>query len=346
MIYGSALRLVGNNFGRRCISTKGAITVSVTGSAGQIGYSIIPRVASGELFGRDQPINLKLIEIEPALPILTGVKMEIEDCAFPLVKEVTCTADYEVGFGDCDYAFLVGSSPRGPNMDRSDLLNINGKIFVGQGKALSNFANKNCKIVVIGNPANTNALILLHNAPNIDSKNVTAMTRLDHNRALSQLAYKAKCDITDIERLCIWGNHSNTMYPDISNASIKEEPALDVVNDPAWVQNDFIPSVQGRGAKVIEARKSSSAFSAANGAIDHMKSWIFGTEGDWVSMCVLSNDEYDGLIPKDLIFSYPVTCHKGEIQKQTVELDDFSRMMIKKTVAELADERSKISNFF
>jgi len=325
-------------------ATKPPVRVAVTGAAGNIGYATVFRIASGEMLGKDQPVILQLIEIPQAEPLLKGVKMELDDCAFPLLKDVICTSSLEVGFGDTDYALLVGSRPRGPGMERADLLQVNGKIFVGQGEALSNFAKKTCKVIVVGNPANTNALIAAHSCKNIPDENFSAMTRLDHNRALTQIAQKANVAVTDIEKLCIWGNHSPTMYPDLSYATIKGKPAKQVINDESWIEGTFYPSVQKRGAAVIEARKASSAASAGNGAIDHMRDWALGTGGKWTSMAVLSDGSYG--VQSGLMYSFPVTCDGGKYSLvKGLAIDEESRKMMQITEKELIQERDMVKEF-
>ncbi|CEL96690.1 unnamed protein product [Vitrella brassicaformis CCMP3155] len=323
--------------------TKPPVRVAVTGAAGAIGYALIFRVASGQMLGADHPVILHLIEVPQVEANLKGVKMELDDCAFPTLKGVVCTSDLEVGFGDCEYAMLVGAKPRGPGMERSDLLKDNGKIFTGQGKALSAAAKPSCKVLVVGNPANTNALIAAHNSKNIPFENFTAMTRLDHNRALTQIAQKAKCDVEDIDKFCVWGNHSPTMYPDLSHATIKGTPAKQVINDESWIKNEFYPTVQKRGAAVIDARKASSAASAANGALEHIRDWALGTGGKWTSMGVVSDDTYG--LQKGLIYSYPVTCANGVWTKVTgLPVDQHSHDMMQHTLNELVQERDMVKD--
>ena len=284
---------------------KAPVNVAITGAAGQIGYALAFRVAAGALLGRDTPVNLHLLEITPALPALNGVVMELNDCAFPTLNKVVATDDAKVAFKDCQVALLVGARPRGPGMERKDLLLANAQIFSAQGKALNEVADRNVKVLVVGNPANTNALIARANAPELDQRNFTAMTRLDHNRALSQLAEKTGTHVNDITRMTIWGNHSATQYPDLSHAQVDGKPAKILV-DQKWIEESFIPVVQQRGAAVIKARGSSSAASAASAAIDHVRTWVHGTpEGDWVSMAVPSDGSY-GIQP-GVIYSYPVT---------------------------------------
>ena len=282
---------------------KQAVRITVTGAAGQIGYALLFRIASGAMLGDDQPVILHLLDITPALDALDGVKMELEDCAFPLLAGVVCTDDPTVGFKDADYAILVGARPRGPGMERKDLLEANAAIFSVQGKAINDHASENIKVLVVGNPANTNALITQRNAPRIDPRNFTAMTRLDHNRAMTQIALKTNSTVNDVQHMTIWGNHSATQYPDLYNAHVAGRKAMELV-DQDWYETDFIPTVQQRGAAIIKARGASSAASAANAAIDHMRSWALGTEGDdWVSMGVYSDGSYG--IAEGLIYSFP-----------------------------------------
>src|SRR5699024_9642934 len=283
------------------------VRVAVTGAAGQIGYSLLFRIASGALLGPDTPVQLQLLEITPALGALEGVAMELDDCAFPLLSGITRTDDADEAFDGADIALLVGSRPRTKGMERGELLSANGAIFTAQGRALSNSAKSDVKVLVVGNPANTNALIAMNNAPNIDDAQFTAMTRLDHSRALAQLASKLDITVNDISKMTIWGNHSATQYPDLFNTVVDGRSAADVVDDTTWLQDDFIPTVQKRGAAIIEARGASSAASAANAAIDHMRDWVAGTpEGDWVSMAVPSDGSYD--VPAGLISSFPCVC--------------------------------------
>jgi malate dehydrogenase len=318
------------------------VRVAVTGGAGQIGYSLLFRIASGALLGPDTPVILQLLEITPALGALDGVAMELEDCAFPLLAGVVKTDDADVAFGDADIALLVGSRPRTAGMERGDLLSANGAIFTAQGKALSDSAKKDVKVLVVGNPANTNCLIAMNNAPNIDPKQFTAMTRLDHNRAMAQLAGKTGAAVADIAKMTIWGNHSATQYPDLFHAEVNGANAAATVDDQAWLEGDFIPTVQKRGAAIIEARGSSSAASAANAAIDHVHDWVAGTPaGDWVSMAVPSDGSYG--VPEGLISSFPCTTEGGEWSiVQGLEIDDFSRGRIDASVAELAEERDAV----
>jgi malate dehydrogenase len=319
------------------------VRVAVTGAAGNIGYSLLFRIASGALLGPDQPVILQLLEITPALGALQGVVMELDDCAFPLVAGITTSDAAEVAFGDAEIALLVGSRPRTKGMERKDLLEANGAIFTTQGRALSASASKDVKVLVVGNPANTNALIALHSAAGIAPEQFTAMTRLDHNRALAQLAAKAGVPTTEISNLTIWGNHSSTQYPDIYHASIDGKSAADVVGDQEWIEKDFIPTVQQRGAAIIEARGASSAASAASAAIDHVHDWVVGTqEGSWVSMAVPSDGSYG--IPEGVISSFPVTCAGGHYTiVQGLDIDDFSRGRIDASAAELVAERDAVS---
>jgi malate dehydrogenase len=318
------------------------VRVAVTGAAGQIGYSLLFRIASGAMLGADQPVILQLLEITPALQALAGVKMELDDCAFPLLADVVMTDDADVAFGDADYALLVGAMPRKAGMERSDLLSANGGIFRPQGKALNESAKRSVKILVVGNPANTNSLIAQSNAPDLDPGQFTAMTRLDHNRAVSQLAQKVGASVTDVRRMTIWGNHSTTQYPDLFHCEVSGKNAYELVGDHDWVDGTFIPTVAKRGAAIIEARGASSAASAANAAIDHMRSWALGTaDGDWVSMAVPSDGSYG--VPEGLISSFPCTCSGGEYQVVTgLDIDDYSRGKIDASAAELADERDAV----
>ena len=318
------------------------VRVAVTGAAGQIGYSLLFRIASGSMLGPEQPVILHLLEITPALKALDGVAMELDDCAFPLLHGVVKTDDPEVAFGDVDFALLVGSRPRTAGMERSDLLSANGAIFTVQGKALSDNAARSVKVLVVGNPANTNCLIAQQHAPDLDPRQFTAMTRLDHNRAVAQLAAKAGVPVTSVTRMTIWGNHSATQYPDVFHARIDGRPAPEVIDDPAWVEETFIPTVQKRGAAIIEARGASSAASAANAAVDHIRSWALGTpEGDWVSMAIPSDGSYG--VPEGLISSFPVTCSNGEYRiVQGLDIDEMSRQRIDTSVNELIEERDAV----
>ena len=323
--------------------SKDPVRVAVTGGAGQIGYSILFRIASGQLLGPDQPVVLHLLEITPALDGLRGVAMELEDCAFPLLAGVVQTDDANVAFEGVNYALLVGSRPRTKGMERGELLAANGAIFTAQGKALSDNAADDVRILVVGNPANTNCLIAMNNAPKIPNERFTAMTRLDHNRAKAQVALKAGVPVSDVTNMTIWGNHSATQYPDLFRAKIGGRNAAEVIDDQAWLESDFIPTVQKRGAAIIEARGLSSAASAANAAIDHVRTWVDGTpEGDWVSMGIPSDGSYG--VPEGLISSFPVTTNAGEYEiVQGLELDDFSRERIDASVAELGEERDEVA---
>jgi len=319
------------------------VRVAVTGAAGQIGYSLLFRIASGSMLGPDQPVILQLLEITPALGSLQGVVMELEDCALPLLDGVVQTDDANVAFGDVDYALLVGAMPRKEGMERSDLLSANGGIFKPQGEALSASAKRDVKVLVVGNPANTNCLIAQQNAKDLDPGRFTAMTRLDHNRAAAQLAAKAGTHVTDVTRMTIWGNHSATQYPDVFHAEVAGKPAFDAVgNDQQWLESEFIPTVQQRGAAIIKARGLSSAASAANAAVDHMRSWALGTApGDWVSMAIPSDGSYD--VPEGLISSFPCTASGGRYEiVQGLDIDDFSRGRIDRSVAELGEERDAV----
>ncbi len=321
---------------------KKPVRVTITGAAGQISYSLIFRIASGSMLGPDQPVIMQLLEITPAMQALQGVVMELNDCAFPLVHGVVATDKLEEAFDDTDYALLVGARPRGAGMERKDLLSANGAIFGPQGKALAAHSSKDVKVLVVGNPANTNALIARENAKGLDPKQFTAMVRLDHNRALSQLAAKTDSTVTDIEKMIIWGNHSSTQYPDISHATVKGKPAKSLV-DQAWVESDFIPVVQQRGAAIIKARGASSAASAASAAVDHMRDWALGTDGKWVSMGVASDGSY-GIKP-GIVYGYPVTCKNGQFEiVKGLDVDDFSRGRMDASETELREERSAIED--
>ena len=319
------------------------VRVTVTGAAGQISYSLLFRIAAGEMLGPNQPVILQMLEITPALEALKGVAMELEDCAFPLLAGMVCTDDATVAFKDSDYALLVGARPRGPGMERKDLLEANAAIFSVQGKAINANASKNIKVLVVGNPANTNSLITQRNAPDIDPRNFTAMTRLDHNRAMTQIAQKTGKTVNDVTNMTIWGNHSATQYPDLFNAKVGGEAAIGLV-DQDYYENDFIPTVQQRGAAIIKARGASSAASAANAAIDHMKSWALGTEGDdWVSMGVYSDGSYG--ITEGLIYSFPCRCADGDWSiVQGVDVGDFSREKMAATEQELTEERDAVQH--
>ena len=319
------------------------VRVAVTGAAGQIGYSLLFRIASGSMLGPDTPVALQLLEITPALGALEGVRMELDDCAFPLLREVVCTDDADVSFGDADIALLVGAMPRKQGMERSDLLSANGGIFKPQGEALSRSAKKDVKILVVGNPANTNALIAMSNAKDLEPGRFTAMTRLDHNRAVAQLAAKAGAHTTDVTNMTIWGNHSATQYPDIFHAEVRGAPAFEAAgSDQAWLEAEFIPTVQQRGAAVIKARGLSSAASAANAAVDHMRTWALGSApGDWVSMAIPSDGSYG--LPEGIISSFPCTCNDGQYEiVQGLDIDDFSRAKIDASAQELVDERDAV----
>jgi malate dehydrogenase len=319
------------------------LKIAVTGAAGQIGYSLLFRLASGSLLGADRPIELRLLEIEPALKALEGVVMELDDCAFPLLAGVEIGADPTKIFDGVNLALLVGARPRGPGMERSDLLEANGAIFTAQGKALNQVAAEDVRVGVTGNPANTNALIAMTNAPDIPRERFSALTRLDHNRAISQLARKTGAVVTDIKKMTIWGNHSATQYPDVFHAEVGGKNAAEVVNDQAWIENDFIPTVAKRGAAIIDARGASSAASAASATTDAAREWLLGTPvGDWVSMAVISDGSYG--VPEGLISSFPVTTKDGNWKiVQGLQIDEFSRGRIDKSTAELADERSAVT---
>ncbi len=319
------------------------IRIAVTGAAGQIGYSLVFRIASGQLCGSNQPVILQLLEIPPAMGALEGVAMELDDCAFPLLKEIELSDQAEQAFNEANIALLVGSRPRSKGMERKDLLEANGEIFTGQGEALNKKAADNIRVLVVGNPANTNCLIAMNNAPDIPSQRFTAMTRLDHNRAITQVAHKLDIPTTEITKMTIWGNHSATQYPDLFNCEISDKSAAEVIDDQNWLENTFIPSVQQRGAAIIEARGASSAASAANAAIDHVRDWTGSTpENDWVSMAVCSDGSYG--VEEGLISSFPVKCSDGnwEIVKD-LEIDDFSKMKIDASIKELSEERDTVS---
>lgn len=322
---------------------KNPVRVAITGAAGNIGYQLAFRIAAGDMLGKDQPVILQLIEITPALEALKGVVMELRDCAFPLLADVVATDDINVGFKDTDYALLVGARPRGPGMERKDLLEANGAIFGPQGKALNDNANKEVKVLVVGNPANTNALIAQAAAPDLNPRNFTAMTRLDHNRAMWQLAEKTQKHINDVKNVVIWGNHSATQYPDISHCKISGAVASEQV-DKQWYQEQFIPDVQQRGAAVIKQRGASSAASAASSAIDHMRSWALGTaEGEWVSMAVPADGSYG--IDSGIIYSYPCVCKNGDYEiVQGLDISDFDREKMDITEKELREERDSVAN--
>jgi malate dehydrogenase len=322
---------------------KDPVRVTVTGAAGQISYALLFRIASGDMLGKDQPVILQLLEITPALEALKGAAMELDDCAFPLLQDIVCTDEPEVAFKDTDYALLVGARPRGPGMERKDLLEANAAIFSVQGKAIDAVASRDIKVLVVGNPANTNSLICQRNAPSIDPRNFTAMTRLDHNRALTQLAQKVGSHNSNVTHMTIWGNHSSTQYPDLHNTKVDGKAALESVSQD-WYEADFIPTVQQRGAAIIAARGASSAASAANAAIDHMRTWALGSaEGDWVSMGVYSDGSYG--ITEGLIYSFPVTCQNGDWSiVQGLEINDFSREKMTATQTELTEERDAVAH--
>jgi malate dehydrogenase len=322
---------------------KAPVRVAVTGAAGQISYSLLFRIASGDMLGKDQPVILQLLEITPAMEALKGVIMELEDGAFPLVAGIVGTDDANVAFKDANYALLVGARPRGPGMERKDLLEANAAIFSAQGKAINDNASKDIKVLVVGNPANTNALIAQRNAPNIDPRQFTAMTRLDHNRGMAQLANKLGKTVNDITKMTIWGNHSSTQYPDLHHCEVDGKVAIDQVEQD-WYEGTYIPEVQQRGAAIIKARGASSAASAASAAVDHMRSWALGTaDGDWVSMGIYSDGSYG--IQEGLIYSFPCTCKDGDWSiVQGLEVNDFSRGKMEATEKELAEERDAVSH--
>ena len=322
---------------------KAPVRVAVTGAAGQIGYSLLFRIASGDMLGPDQPVILQLLEVPPAMDAVQGVMMEIDDCAFPLVAGLQASDKPEEAFKDADYILLVGAKPRGPGMERKDLLEANAAIFSGQGQAMNAVASRDVRVLAVGNPANTNALIARHNAPDLDPRSFTAMTRLDHNRALAQLANRTGSHVTGIERLTVWGNHSATQYPDVTHAVVDGKPASELV-DQAWLEETFIPTVQQRGAAIIKARGQSSAASAASAAIDHMRDWTLGTTGDdWVSMAIPSDGSYG--ITEGLIYSFPVRCVDGRYEiVQGLDIDDFSRERMSATEQELVEERDAVKH--
>jgi malate dehydrogenase len=324
---------------------KAPMRVAVTGAAGQIGYSLLFRIANGDMLGKDQPVILQLLEIpdEKAQKALKGVMMELEDCAFPLLAGMSAHSDPMTAFKDIDVALLVGARPRGPGMERKDLLSANAQIFTAQGKALDQVAKRTVKVLVVGNPANTNAYIAMKSAPSLPAKNFTAMLRLDHNRALSQLASKTNKPVADIEKLIVWGNHSPTMYPDYRFATVNGQSVKDLINDPAWNKDVFIPMVGKRGAAIIEARGLSSAASAANAAIDHVRDWVLGTNGKWVTMGIPSNGDYE--IPAEVIYGFPVTCANGEYTLvKGLEIDAFSRERMTHTLNELLEEQAGVKH--
>ena len=318
-------------------------TVTITGAAGQIGYQLAFRIASGQLLGVNEKINLNLLEITPALDALKGVAMELEDCAFDTLGDIIISDDANEAFKETNYAFLVGAKPRGPGMERSDLLQENARIFSAQGKAINLHASRDIKVLVVGNPANTNALIAMSNAPDIDQNSFTAMMRLDHNRALAQLASKLDCHSNELSNMTIWGNHSTTQYPDVNNLKLSGEVISSKLDDE-WVKNEFIPRVQNRGAEIIKARGSSSAASAASAAIDHMRDWALGTkDNDWVSMAIPSDGSYG--ISEGIIYSFPVTCQNGSYSiVQDLEIDDFSKKCLLITEKELLEEKAAIEH--
>jgi malate dehydrogenase len=322
---------------------KKPVRVAITGAAGQIGYQLAFRIASGQMLGVDQPVILQLLEIPPALPALRGVVMELDDCAFAPLADIVATDDAAKAFKDADFALLVGARPRGPGMERNDLLEANAQIFSAQGKAINEQASRDIRVLVVGNPANTNALITRSNAPDVDARQFTAMTRLDHNRAIAQLAARTGSHVTDVARMIIWGNHSATQYPDIHHATVRGVPATDLVED-AWYTDEFIPAVQQRGAAVIKARGASSAASAASAAIDHMHDWALGSrDGDWVSMAVPADGSYG--VEEGIVFSFPVRCQGGSYEiVRDLEVSDFSRERMQVTEAELRGERDAIEN--
>ena len=324
---------------------KKPVRVAVTGAAGQIGYALLYRIASGEMLGKDQPVILQLLELpmDKAQAALKGVMMELEDCAFPLLAGMVGSGDANVAFRDADIAMLVGAKPRGPGMERKDLLQDNARIFIEQGKALNAVANRDVRVLVVGNPANTNASIAMRSAPELPSANFTAMLRLDHNRALSQLAGKAGVAVGEIDRLVVWGNHSPTMYPDYRFATARGEPLQARIRDDAWNVETFIPTVAKRGAAIIEARGLSSAASAANAAIDHIRDWVLGTDGRWVTMGVPSDGSYG--IPEGIVYGVPVTCADGRYERvRDLPIDDFSRQRMDRTLAELLEERDGVAH--
>lgn len=322
---------------------KAPMRVAVTGAAGQICYSLLFRIANGDMLGKDQPVILQLLDITPALPAVQGVVMELEDCAFPLLAGVVISDDPNVAFKDADVAILVGARPRSKGMERKDLLEANGAIFTVQGKALNDNAKRDVKVLVVGNPANTNAYIAMKSAPDLPAENFTAMLRLDHNRALSQLAAKTGKAIDSIENLIVWGNHSPTMYPDTRFATIGADKVDALINDQAWTRETFIPTVGKRGAAIIEARGLSSAASAANAAIDHIHDWVLGTNGKWVTMGVPSKGDYG--IPEDTMYGFPVTCENGKYTiVQGLEIDEFSRSKMDATLAELDEEKAGVAH--
>ena len=323
---------------------KSPICVAVSGASGQIGYSLLFRILTGDMLGKDQPIILKLLDITESQQTLSGVAMELEDCAFPLLSSLIVTDDPIIAFRDAEIILLVGARPRSKNMDRKDLLKINGEIFAAQGKALDKVANRNVKVTVIGNPANTNALITIKNAPGLDPNNFSAMMRLDHNRALSQIAIKTGQPVSSISKIIIWGNHSDTQYPDLSFVELNNLPINTIINNHEWIENSFIPTVQNRGMSIIKSRGTSSAASAANATIDHVHDWVFGTKkNDWTSMAIPSNGSYG--IPEGVIYSYPTICENGSYKIfQGLEINEFSRNKMQITYKELLEERKLINH--
>ncbi len=323
---------------------KRPLRVAVTGAAGQIGYSLLFRIASGEMLGKDQPVILQLLDITPALPALNGVVMELDDCAFPLLQSIVATDDPKVAFRDADVALLVGARPRSKGMERKDLLEANGAIFTTQGRALSEVASRDIKVLVVGNPANTNCYIAMRNAKELKPSNFTAMMRLDHNRALTQIAQKVGKPVSSVRKMTVWGNHSATQYPDIFSAEVDGTKVASLINDQAWLEKDFIPTIQQRGAAIIQARGLSSAASAANAAMDHVRDWIHGTrDGDWVSMGIASDGSYG--IPEGVMYGYPVTCKNGTFQiVQGIDISEFSRSRMDATLKELQEERDSIKH--
>jgi malate dehydrogenase len=330
------------NFARELVMKK-PVTITITGAAGNIGYALAFRVASGQMLGADQPVNLNLLEIPAASAAVAGVVMELNDCAFATLNKVTATSDANVAFKDCNFAMLVGARPRGPGMERKDLLLENAKIFSAQGKALDAVASRDVRVLVVGNPANTNSLIAQRNAPSLPRNRFTAMTRLDHNRGLAQLAEKSGAPVSAVKKVIIWGNHSATQYPDLHHATVGGKPALSLV-DLSWFKDSFIPSVQQRGAAIIKARGTSSAASAASAAMDHVHDWMLGTpSGEWVSMAVASDGSYG--IPEGVVYSYPVTCKSGEYSiVQGLDINDFSREKMQATHRELLEERDGVKD--
>jgi malate dehydrogenase len=325
--------------------TKTPVRIAITGAAGQIGYALVFRIAAGEMLGKDQPIILQMLELpmEKAQAALKGVMMELEDCAFPTLAGMIGTDDPKVAFKDADYALLVGAKPRGPGMERKDLLMENAKIFIEQGKALNAVASRNVKVLVVGNPANTNTYIAMKSAPDLPKQNFTAMLRLDHNRAISQLATRTGKSVADIDKMIVWGNHSPTMYPDLRFTTVAGQPALAAIGDDVWYKNEYIPTVGKRGAAIIAARGASSAASAANAAIDHMHDWALGSNGKWVTMGVPSDGSYG--IPQDIIYGVPVICENGQYTRvEGLAIDEYSRSMMDKTLAELQEEQAGVAS--